>query len=180
MTSGIYKITNRLNGRSYVGSAINVVRRFVHHRNRLRAGAHHSPALQSAWNSHGEGVFDFEIIEVVAAENLVACEQAWIDKLSAYGRGYNGRPIAASLLGFKHSDAARAKMSRARTGKPSPRRGVTLSPETIAKIQAAKVDWRPSAETVARVAAKNRGQKRSPEVRARMSAAAHRRFGTTP
>ena len=39
---GIYKIENRVNGKAYVGSSINVNRRLQCHRNALRANRHHA------------------------------------------------------------------------------------------------------------------------------------------
>lgn len=49
------------------------------------------------------------------------------------------------------------------------------SPETRAKMSAARMGWNPSPETRAKIAAAQRGRKLSPETRARMSASSPRR-----
>lgn len=60
--SGIYKIVNTKNGKFYVGSSKNIIRRFGIHRSALRNKRHHSPYLQRSWNKHGEKTFKFEIL----------------------------------------------------------------------------------------------------------------------
>ncbi len=116
--SGIYTITNLKNHRIYVGSAVLIERRWKTHASMLRRGAHPSKWLQSAWTKHGEEHFLFAIVEYVERrEDLIAREQSWIDRLSAFGPlGYNLTPRAGSQLGFKMSDEAKAKMARAKLG----------------------------------------------------------------
>ncbi len=36
----------------------------------LRTGGHTSPSLQSAWNTHGEAAFGFEVLEVLDEKGL--------------------------------------------------------------------------------------------------------------
>ena len=61
--TGVYRITNRLNNKSYIGSA---ARRFsdrwTQHRNELKHGKHHSRHLQSAWDKYGQDNFHFAIV----------------------------------------------------------------------------------------------------------------------
>lgn len=42
MKSGIYKITNLVNGKLYIGSAVKIQRRWIEHRAQLIAGKRHS------------------------------------------------------------------------------------------------------------------------------------------
>lgn len=116
--SGIYTITNKLNSRVYVGSAVLIERRWKNHACMLQQDRHPSKLLQASWNKHGAPSFAFEIVEYVdERENLISREQAWIDRLSAFGpSGYNLTPRAGSQLGFKMSDEAKAKMARAKLG----------------------------------------------------------------
>lgn len=44
--SGIYKITNVVNNKIYIGSACNIMQRFSNHKSSLRKGKHHSIYLQ--------------------------------------------------------------------------------------------------------------------------------------
>ncbi|MFN8758843.1 MAG: GIY-YIG nuclease family protein [Tagaea sp.] len=61
MTIGVYLIFHRESRRFYIGSSKHCERRFREHRKHLRAGTHHSPALQNLWNKYGEDAFDFEV-----------------------------------------------------------------------------------------------------------------------
>ena len=46
--SGIYQITNTVNGRVYVGSAVNISDRWYRHKLHLRNGAHLSASLKAS------------------------------------------------------------------------------------------------------------------------------------
>jgi group I intron endonuclease len=112
----IYSITNKNNGKKYVGSAMNYNVRRVRHLSELRRQRHHSSKLQNSFNKHGENVFEFGILEVVEDINqLIQTEQKWIDKLKPE---YNMTLIAGlnSNLGMKRSEETRKKMSQARIG----------------------------------------------------------------
>ena len=120
----IYKIRNWLTGQSYVGSAVKVSDRWAVHRSRLHRGDHHSIRLQRAWDRDGENDFEFLIIETVQARNkkslkmrLQKREQHWINKLNAFGCGYNMSPNAETSLGIKRSKETRARIVIAKTGK---------------------------------------------------------------
>lgn len=66
-----------------------------------------------------------------------------------------------SRLGCRHDDRTKALLSAARKGKPSPRKGVSASPESRMKMSIAHMG-KPSP---------NKGKPRPPEVRAKISAA---------
>jgi group I intron endonuclease len=117
MTSGIYTIKNTLNGRVYVGSSVDIERRWLLHRYHLRAGIHHSRILQRSWNKHGEDAFAFEVLLVVPETDLIEHEQAFIDRLKP---GFNIHPNARSPLGVKRSAETKAKIAQAKNGKPNP------------------------------------------------------------
>ena len=82
----IYKITNKKNGKIYVGSASRgLAQRRSMHLYHLRRGTHHSPILQQSFNKHGERAFVFGIIEYVDNQNnIIKREQYWIDTLKPY------------------------------------------------------------------------------------------------
>lgn len=110
--SGIYQILNLVNGKRYVGSAVNIRARWSSHRHLLRCGKHHSDHLQSAWNKYGEDSFEFSVIEFCEKSDLVSREQFHIDS----GCDYNKAPIAGSPLGVKWSKKARENASLRRSG----------------------------------------------------------------
>ncbi len=90
--SGIYKITNTVNGKFYIGSSTDVARRFNEHRSRLNKAVHKNPILQRAWHKHGPDKFTFEVVEECPNDQtlLLEREQHYLDLLKPYLEiGYN-------------------------------------------------------------------------------------------
>lgn len=178
--SGIYAIRNGLNGKAYIGSALNMRKRWSLHRSLLTRGTHHAQPLQRAWAKYGEASFVFEVLEVISDPTaLIEREQVWLDGALAEGRAYNAAKVAGSRLGMKSPAETRAKIAakaRGRTPTPEARakmRAAALarSPEVAERIAASRPSLVHTDETKARVSAKLRGIRRSPETRAKMSAA---------
>jgi group I intron endonuclease len=88
---GIYKITNTINGKIYIGSTINFDKRVYDHISKLNNNSHYNFYLQNDWNRYGSDSFRFEIIEIVNEDNLLDREQYWLDFCQSYKRniGYN-------------------------------------------------------------------------------------------
>ena len=80
---GVYKITNRVNGKIYIGSAKRFSERATGHLSSLKNNKHQNKHLQSSWNKHGADAFLFEVIEVVQGNKgeRFKVEQKHIDKL---------------------------------------------------------------------------------------------------
>jgi len=111
--SGIYKITNIINNKIYIGSAVNVYIRWKAHIQLLQNNNHHSIYLQNSWNKYGGGNFKFEVIEYVEDNNLlIEKEQYYFDIYKPYNPlyGYNESPTASSPLGVKHTDETKIIM----------------------------------------------------------------------
>ena len=128
MSSGVYKITNKINGKFYIGSAINCFKRWC---------KKYNEHLESAFKKYGKENFIFEIIENVEdTSKLIEREQYYMDLLKPE---YNKRSIASSNLGIKASDETRYKLSLAR------RKRIT-KPETCEKISASlkgrEIKWK--------------------------------------
>jgi group I intron endonuclease len=116
--SGIYKIVNNITNKCYVGSAVNILKRFREHKRLLKAKQHHSKKLQHSFNKYNLDNFIFEIIEIVEDKNLlISREQFWIDNLNSFNNGYNCLPKAGSVLGFKASEETKRKHSLKMKGK---------------------------------------------------------------
>jgi group I intron endonuclease len=163
--SGIYKITNTDNGKCYIGSAVNVQRRFCEHRCKLNKKNHCNGYLQASWEKHGETKFKFEIIEEVADKNdLVKREQFYLDSFKSYDgkHGYNLCVAAGSQLGMVRSDQTKAKISASLVGRP-------VSDKTKTKISVSKRGRVASDETRAKMSASAMGKVISDETRAKMS-----------
>ena len=174
--SGIYRITNRVNGKFYIGSTVNLPTRFAEHRHGLRHGLHRNPKLLAAWNKYGETAFCFELIESVQPTELLIREQHYLDALHP---PYNIAPIAGSQLGMKHSKKTRAKLSafwrgrifsaehrnklaQAHKGKPRP-------PHIQQMLRTARLGTKSSAESIARQSAAQTGVKFTEGRKARIS-----------
>ena len=87
---GVYKITNKVNDKIYIGSSNNVEKRWHQHKIQLRAGEHKNTHLQHAWDLYGEDNFIFEIIEECSPEIQFEREQHYLDTLNPFDdHGYN-------------------------------------------------------------------------------------------
>lgn len=83
---GIYAIRNIIDGRMYIGSSVNMQRRWVSHRFELKNNRHHSSYLQRAWNKYGSQNFEFVELELCEKNSLKEREQVWLD---LYPNSYN-------------------------------------------------------------------------------------------
>jgi len=112
---GVYTIKNSKNGKQYIGSSLNVRRRFITHRHLLNKGIHHCSHLQRAWNKYGKECFKFELLEEVERSELLEVrEQYWIDNV---GLLYNSCKVAGNKSGFKHTEVTKCKISLGNSGK---------------------------------------------------------------
>jgi group I intron endonuclease len=179
-TTGIYIIRNLTNGNCYVGSSVDINKRWGRHRKSLHKGNHHSIYLQRAWNTHGEDSFNFYVAEECECGELISREQWYIDALNP---AYNISKTAGSPLGVKHTDETRMKMSISATGKfvsLETRKRMSIaqknkSKETIEKHSAGSKgnqNWlgrKHTPETIAKMSATKRGKKLSQEHKNKLS-----------
>lgn len=173
--SGIYRIVCLTSAKFYIGSAINLRKRWSEHRNGLKRGDHGNQKLQRAWNKYGEQSFTFEVIEFVLPPFLLEREQHWLDKLHAVKEGFNMAPTAGSTLGREFSPEAKEKIRLAHLGRKhteearrnmaKSRIGTKRNAETRAKMGAAQLG-----NTKALGNKNALGMKHTPEARAKMSA----------
>lgn len=115
MRSGIYMIRHKTSHRLYVGSAVDIDRRWSVHLCELRKGTHHSYLLQHAWNRFGEDAFEWLTIEhLVNVNQLLDREQYWLDHYQSYLKrfGYNICKVAGSQLGRKRSEMTKLIQSQ--------------------------------------------------------------------
>lgn len=125
MNTGIYKIVNKINGKHYVGSSINIDKRWSGHRYLLINNKHENQHLQNAWNKYGEDTFEFIKIEDVLiprywtdkekSEKLLQREQFYLDqvlmedrKMVNHSISYN---IAIDAKGSMISEEVKRKIS---------------------------------------------------------------------
>lgn len=90
MKGFIYKITNKINGKSYIGQTIqNVKERFYQHCATKCSQAVLNMAIHKAINKYGKSNFMIEVIEEVESTNLNDREKYWIKYYDSYNNGYN-------------------------------------------------------------------------------------------
>lgn len=135
---GIYRITNKINGNTYVGkTSVNFGDRWDCHKAQLRGGYHDNRHLQNAWKKYGEENFEFAIIEsVTEKEKLNDLEKKYIKQYRDAGICYNLTDGGDGGFQGKHlSDEAKRKIGAKNkinmTGKKA-------SEETKAKMSASQ------------------------------------------
>ncbi len=158
----VYLARNRMNGKGYVGLTTKPVlarwRLHIQQRNS-------SMAISHAIRKHGEDVFDLFLLEECDdVKALKIAERKWIKRLDTFhGPGYNLTEGGDGLLGYRHTEdakrriseahrgeknhnygkawrtgplteQAKRKLSEGRRGKDNPMWGKKKSPETLAKL----------------------------------------------
>ena len=89
-TIGVYKISNSLSGRYYIGYSTNIERRFTSHRRKLKQNCHDNIFLQRAYNLDGEDKFKYDIIHVCDTEGEAKeIELQYLTDLSIRDKLYN-------------------------------------------------------------------------------------------
>lgn len=90
MRGFIYKITNKINGKSYIGQTIqNVKERFYQHCATKCSKAVSNMAIHRAIKKYGKSNFTVEVIEEIDSANLNDRERYWIKYYNSYNNGYN-------------------------------------------------------------------------------------------
>jgi len=115
MKSGIYKITNLINNKIYVGSTSDFIYRKYSHKNKNNNTVISRAILKYGWNN-----FSFEILEYCDSELLAERENYYFNLLQPFieNNGYNILRTATSngWLGHKHTEESKKKMSESRMG----------------------------------------------------------------
>jgi group I intron endonuclease len=129
-SSGIYCFENLINGKKYIGQAVDINRRYKRHLFELRENISPNAIMQTAWNKYSEDNFYFCILEECPIEKLDEKEIYYIDTLKSHCRE-NGYNISfggnAPMKGIKASDEHKAKCAMAQVGtKKGNRKGLYI------------------------------------------------------
>lgn len=169
--SGIYKIINQVNGRFYIGSAVNIKKRWRYHIEDLNKGKHGNSHLQKAWSKYGGDNFTFEILEHCELLYLISREQYYLDNTGACENGYNICPVAGSKLGTKMPLEAIRKLKEANKGRKA-------TDEARRNMSLARMGRRVSEETKRKISDSHKGKVPSPETRIKLSIVRKKRVTT--
>ena len=86
----IYKITNKVNGKAYVGKTTDTVQvRWKEHLKDFKRKRCANRPLYRAIRKYGIDAFNVETLEKVKLENLSERETYWIEHFHTYTDGYN-------------------------------------------------------------------------------------------
>lgn len=145
--SGIYRILNKINGNCYIGSSLNVEKRYKHHLSTLRHNSSRCSILQKAFNKYGEDNFEFQVILCCKPEYRLYYEQQLIRELNSQYNVFTNMSDSP-LRQFTFTEQSKLKMSIAHKGRVfskeskdkirKAKQNTTLSQETIKKMSEAK------------------------------------------
>ena len=109
MYGSIYKITNKINGKIYIGQTIQKpIERFYQHCAKSAKGEVLNMPIHKAILKYGKNNFSFEILETINKNKLNERERYWISYYDSYNSGYNatfGGQKGAKPFKY-HDDAA--------------------------------------------------------------------------
>ncbi len=131
MSTGIYKIINTITNDIYIGSSIDIHKRWSVHKRLLKRNKHHSIYLQNSYNKYTESIFTYEILLICSEKDLLFYEQR---ALQSYKPAYNmALNTLAPMKGKFHSQEAKEKISNSLRGNKRTA-GTILSKEHKIKI----------------------------------------------
>lgn len=128
---GVYIIRNIVNNNIYIGSSVNIKKRFCQHRNSLRKNKHHNKYLQHSWNKYGEENFEFVVIEHHSyPEKILGRENKC---MLLYNPEYNITRVNKEGR-FILSEETKKKISKSNKGKSHGVKGQKISEQTQVAI----------------------------------------------
>lgn len=105
--SGVYKITNRVNGYFYYGSSKDLYRRWDEHQKLKNSGC---IKLHNAMKKHGINNFEFEVVLQCPVNKLSHYEQKYLDKYCGLNECYNISKYADSPMRGRHMSIKTKKL----------------------------------------------------------------------
>lgn len=124
--TGIYQIRSKCKpSKRYVGSSVNIKKRWREHLRDLRRRKHPNQRLQNHYNKYNEEDLAFEVIELCLPEFLTAREQYYINKLHAF---FNIRKEVDPNRPMHLPEETRKKISISKIGNTPWNKGLKLGP----------------------------------------------------
>lgn len=158
--SGIYCITNLVNGKRYIGYSNNLYDRISWHITALKLGSHHCDHLQKAINKYGMVNFNAHVLELCSRESLRKREIYYMKEFNTndHSFGYNMTDIREDVqipslesrmkqsLAMKGRAPIKALEKSAQNrldGMPHPLLGRKHSIETLEKLRVIREEMSP-------------------------------------
>ena len=156
---GIYVISDMDNGKSYVGSSIDLNNRLNKHKRDLKNNSHSNNYLQNAYNKNH--LFRVITLPTERQEDTLVLEQKLINEFIDTGTLFNiARDALAPMSGINHTAEAKEKISLSHLNIPLTEEHKTKLSE-IARAQGRK----PSEEALVKSIISNTGRIHTPEQR---------------
>ncbi len=146
----IYKITNKINGKFYIGQTVDAKKRWVAHSNRKV-----KTAISAAIQKYGSNNFEFEIIQECPLEEANFWESHFIALYKSCGSGGYNLTTGGSAR-YKLAPESLEKIGAANRGKKR-------SLKTLEKMRVCSTGKKQSPETIEKRVKYVRGVKKSPE-----------------
>lgn len=86
---GIYKITNIINNKCYIGQSRDIYQRWEKHKSNIYNSSKNYLKIYQAFRKYGLKNFIFDIIEICSEDKLNERELYWINYYDSYNNGYN-------------------------------------------------------------------------------------------
>lgn len=157
--AGVYRWTNIDSGKMYVGSSVDLYRRFTQYYNiKYIIRTAKSSQICRALLKHGYSKFKLDILEYCNPSDVITREQYYIDLLKPE---YNILQVAGSLFGYRHTEESLAKMKEI---------ALNRSDETKAKLRDAALGktYNHTEETKIKLRDAILGRKHSEETRKKL------------
>jgi group I intron endonuclease len=157
----IYKTTNKLNGKIYIGLQTKPVEKTMDY---LGSGVH----LNNSIKKYGKENFTKEIIcdNVEDVETLKKLEKFYIEKFNSYNDGYNLTTGGDGAIGYRYTEEQKIKLKKAQLDSYSSPAGIKRREEISARVRL----FRHSEKTKTQMALIKTGLKHKQESIDKMSA----------
>jgi hypothetical protein len=144
--SGVYLIRNLNNKKFYVGSSIDIGRRFKEYFNISHLLRRDKLPICAALSKYGYSQFSVEIMEYCNISIVIEREQYYLNLLKPQ---YNILKIAGSLKGFLHSEETKNKLSDVFKGNVNSLNQPNATPVTVLDLETGKTNKYTSARKAA-------------------------------
>jgi group I intron endonuclease len=168
----IYKITNILNGKFYVGSTKNGLEKRLKRHFGDKNGC---TKLASAIKKHGKDFFDVCVLEYCSKNDILIREQYWLDKLQPYDEGGYNLSKKAYHFNGEFTEQHRQNISNSLKGRIPWNKGKTCSDETKSKLKLLSTGRKHTEESKLKISKANKNKIISEETRKKLSEAAKKR-----
>jgi group I intron endonuclease len=156
--SGVYRWTNLVSGKTYVGSGTNLTKRLSAYYSLACLIKNDCMLINKAFLKYGYSNFKLEILEYCEPSKCIEREQHFIDAVQPE---YNILKTAGSSLGFQHTEESKRKMSEAQREIDNYgrfKKGHQHTEEVKKRISAAKLGISLSEYTRRRMSAARKGK----------------------